>query len=84
MLNDIGNWIATIPLADPWHSIVLVIEVMVFAAILHFLWELGFALAGKFKPVISQRTSRVRRAAPRKLRELTVNAGGQDELNTKI
>jgi hypothetical protein len=84
MLNTIGNWITTIPLADPWHSIVLVVEVLMFAVILHFLWELGFSLAGKFKPAKSQRLRRIRSTSPQKLTELAVDTAGQDELNPKI
>jgi hypothetical protein len=84
MLSTIGNWITTIPLADPWHSIVLVAEVLAFAVILHFVWELGFFLAGRLVPAKSRLTSRARMPAPQKLGELAVNTAGQDELNPKI
>jgi hypothetical protein len=46
MLGNIGQWIVTVPLDNPWRAIVLVLMVLVFAFILHMLWDLGFMLAG--------------------------------------
>lgn len=47
MLENIGNWLITIPLGDPWRAIVMIGLVFVAAGILHLLWEAGFTLAGK-------------------------------------
>ena len=83
MLSNIGNWITTIPLSDPWHSIVLVVEVLMFAVILHFLWEFGFFLAGKLKPARPRRMA-TGNVVPQKLTQLAMDTAGHDELNTKI
>lgn len=54
MISTVGNWLITIPLSDPWQAIVMVLEVVVFALILHMLWNLAFAARGKLSKANSR------------------------------
>lgn len=53
MLSSVGYWLNAVPLGEPWRAIVSIAEVLAFAFILHWLWELGFVLVGRLRQATS-------------------------------
>jgi hypothetical protein len=85
MLVTMGHWLSTIPLGEPWQAIVMVVEVLMFAAVLHSLWELGFMLANRlFRPVSRSRVSRMRNISTRSISGVAFDTVGVNRPNAKI
>ena len=85
MLVTIGHWLSTIPLEEPWRAIVMVVEVLVFAAILHSLWELFFTLANRLsRPASQSKVSRIQTTSTRNISEAALDAAGDNRPTPKM